>query len=93
MKVYSALNTARQEFHTLKLTKTGENKFAKYKYFELGDFLIRALKVFALRVASIGLRFAWVKKDLYMWSAGYSVQLFLSSALMVALMSPICMCV
>lgn len=45
MKVYQQLNAARQEFHTLKLQKTGENKFAKYKYFELGDFLIPALNV------------------------------------------------
>jgi len=46
MSVYRKLNEARQKFHELKLTKTGENKFAKYKYFELGDFLIPALKVF-----------------------------------------------
>lgn len=46
MSVYRKLNEARQKFHELKLTKTGENKFAGYKYFELGDFLIPALKVF-----------------------------------------------
>lgn len=46
MTVYKKLNDARQRFHELKLTKTGENKFAGYKYFELGDFLIPALKVF-----------------------------------------------
>jgi hypothetical protein len=46
MSVYTKLNEAREKFHALKLTKTGENKFAGYKYFELGDFLIPALKVF-----------------------------------------------
>jgi hypothetical protein len=46
MSVYTKLNEARSKFHELKLTKTGENTFAKYKYFELGDFLIPALKVF-----------------------------------------------
>ena len=46
MNVYEKLNNAREEFHSLKLEKTGHNKFAGYKYFELGDFLIPALKVF-----------------------------------------------
>jgi hypothetical protein len=46
MSVYQKLNDAREKFHALKLTKTGENKFAGYKYFELGDFLIPALQVF-----------------------------------------------
>jgi hypothetical protein len=46
MSVYKKLNDAREKFHALKLTKTGENKFAGYKYFELGDFLIPALQVF-----------------------------------------------
>lgn len=45
MNVYEKLNEARSKFHELKLTKTGENKFAGYKYFELGDFLIPGLKV------------------------------------------------
>lgn len=47
MSVYKKLNAARQQFHTLKLKKTGLNKFAGYSYFELGDFLIPALDVFA----------------------------------------------
>lgn len=47
MKVYQALNAARAEFHTLQLKKTGKNAFAGYSYFELGDFLIPALGVFA----------------------------------------------
>lgn len=46
MSVYKKLNEAREKFHALKLTKTGHNKFAGYKYFELGDFLIPALGVF-----------------------------------------------
>ena len=46
MNVYQRLNEARSRFHELKLTKTGHNKFAGYHYFELGDFLIPALKVF-----------------------------------------------
>lgn len=46
MSVYKKLNEAREKFHNLKLEKTGHNKFAGYKYFELGDFLIPALKVF-----------------------------------------------
>ena len=47
MNVYQKLNNARNAFHALKLEKTGHNKFAGYKYFELGDFLIPALKVFS----------------------------------------------
>lgn len=46
MNVYQRLNEAREKFHALKLQKTGHNKFAGYYYFELGDFLIPALKVF-----------------------------------------------
>jgi hypothetical protein len=44
--IYEKLSQAREKFHQLKLTKTGHNKYADYKYFELGDFLIPALKVF-----------------------------------------------
>ena len=46
MSVYTKLSEAREKFHGLKLEKTGFNKFAGYKYFELGDFLIPALRVF-----------------------------------------------
>lgn len=46
MSVFTKLNAARKEFHTLQLKKTGLNKFAGYSYFELGDFLIPALNVF-----------------------------------------------
>lgn len=44
MSVYEKLSAAREKFHTLKLKKTGHNKFAGYYYFELGDFLIPALQ-------------------------------------------------
>ena len=44
--VYAKLSTARQKFHELPLKKSGKNTFANYEYFELGDFLIPALKVF-----------------------------------------------
>lgn len=47
MNVYQRLNAARTKFHSLELKKTGHNKFAGYNYFELGDFLIPALRVFA----------------------------------------------
>lgn len=39
MNVYSKLNTARIKLQNTELTKSGNNKFAGYKYFELGDFL------------------------------------------------------
>jgi hypothetical protein len=44
--VHRKLSMARQQFHALELRKTGKNTFAGYSYFELGDFLIPALKVF-----------------------------------------------
>lgn len=44
--IYQRLNDARTEFHSMKLKKTGHNKFAGYSYFELGDFLVPALQVF-----------------------------------------------
>lgn len=46
VNVHRKLSLARREFHSLKLTKTGKNTFAGYSYFELGDFLVPALKVF-----------------------------------------------
>ena len=47
MKIYAKLNEARKQFHSRQLKKSGENKFAGYKYFELGDFLIPALEIFS----------------------------------------------
>lgn len=39
MTIYQKLSNARKAFHARKLTKSGHNKFAGYKYFELGDFV------------------------------------------------------
>lgn len=46
MNVYQKLNVARKKFHSIELKKSGHNKFAGYKYFELGDFIIQALDIF-----------------------------------------------
>jgi hypothetical protein len=43
--IYQRLSTTRSQFHSMKLKKTGHNKFANYFYFELGDFLIPALQI------------------------------------------------
>lgn len=39
MNIYAKLAAARAEFHKLNLKKSGHNKFAGYRYFELGDFV------------------------------------------------------
>jgi len=44
VNIYGKLAAARKEFHSLELVKTGRNKYAGYSYFELGDFLIPAMK-------------------------------------------------
>lgn len=46
MNVYQKLNEARAKFHEQPLKKTGQNKFAGYSYFELGDFVVPALTIF-----------------------------------------------
>ena len=46
MNVYQKLNLAREKFHTAEIKKSGHNKFAGYHYFELGDFVVPALKIF-----------------------------------------------
>jgi hypothetical protein len=46
MNVYKRLNLARQDFHSSEIKKTGLNKFAGYTYFELGDFIVPAIKIF-----------------------------------------------
>jgi hypothetical protein len=46
MSVYTKLSDARAKFHAMKLEKTGHNKFAGYKYFDLSDFIVPALQVF-----------------------------------------------
>lgn len=45
MGVYSKLNEARLKFHAMPLKKSGYNSFAKYRYFELTDFLVPALQI------------------------------------------------
>ncbi len=40
MGVYKKLMQARLELQETNLTKSGHNKFAGYKYFELGDFCL-----------------------------------------------------
>lgn len=44
MSIYAKLADARAAFHKLKLTKSGHNKFAGYKYFELGDFVLPGME-------------------------------------------------
>jgi hypothetical protein len=46
MNVYQKLNVARHKFHNTEIKKSGHNKFAGYKYFELGDFIVPALSIF-----------------------------------------------
>ena len=47
MNIYQKLNAARDKFHSQEIRKSGLNKFAGYKYFELADFIIPALKIFS----------------------------------------------
>jgi hypothetical protein len=47
MSVYKKLMAARLELQGRKLNKSGHNKFAGYKYFELGDFLPSIQEIFA----------------------------------------------
>ena len=47
MGVYKKLMQARLELQQTSLSKSGHNKFAGYKYFELGDFLPAIQKIFA----------------------------------------------
>lgn len=43
--IYKKLMEVRVEFHKLELKKSGYNKFANFKYFELSDFLVPATKL------------------------------------------------
>ena len=47
MNIYEKLNAVKTDFHRLKIEKTGHNKFAGYRYFELADFLLPALDLLA----------------------------------------------
>ena len=44
--VYTKLMEARLRLHSIDLKKSGHNKFAGYKYFELGDFLPTIQNIF-----------------------------------------------
>jgi hypothetical protein len=46
MKVYKKLSDARIKLQRTELIKSGHNKFAGYKYFELGDFLPAVQSIF-----------------------------------------------
>jgi hypothetical protein len=46
MKVYKKLIDARNMLASVELAKSGHNKFAGYKYFELGDFLPSVQAIF-----------------------------------------------
>jgi len=46
MSVYKKLQEARVKLHNTKLNKSGENKFARFNYFELGDFIPQVTKIF-----------------------------------------------
>ena len=46
MNVYMRLNEARERFHSAEIKKSGHNRFAGYSYFELGDFVTPALRIF-----------------------------------------------
>lgn len=47
MSVYKKLNAARLTLQNTALNKSGKNSFAKYEYFELGDFLPKINKIFS----------------------------------------------
>jgi len=44
MSIYAKLADARAEFHGRELKKSGHNKFAGYKYFELADFVLPGME-------------------------------------------------
>ena len=46
MSAHSKLMDARIRLQRMELKKSGENKFAGYKYFELGDFLPQTMQIF-----------------------------------------------
>ena len=47
MSVFIKLNQARIKLQNTELSKSGHNKFAGYRYFELGDFLPTVQSIFA----------------------------------------------
>lgn len=54
MAVLSKLMDARVTLHSQELKKTGKNDYSGYSYFELGDFLVPTLRIFAgLKLAGV----------------------------------------
>lgn len=54
MTVHKKLMQARVKLQGMELKKSGENKFAGYKYFELADFLPQTMQIFeSLGLASV----------------------------------------
>jgi hypothetical protein len=47
MSIHKKLMQARVKLHSMNLKKSGRNDFAKYNYFELGDFMPHALSILA----------------------------------------------
>ena len=47
MSIHKKLMEARVQLHSMNLKKTGRNDYAKYNYFELGDFMPHALQILA----------------------------------------------
>ena len=46
MNVFGKLQQARVKLHNTKLNKSGKNNFAKFNYFELGDFIPQVTAIF-----------------------------------------------
>lgn len=46
MSIYKKLQQARTRLQAMPLKKSGNNKFAGYQYFELGDFLPQSIEIF-----------------------------------------------
>ena len=46
MEVYKKLQEARTRLHKMQLNKSGKNSFAKFQYFELGDFIPQVTEIF-----------------------------------------------
>jgi hypothetical protein len=44
VSIYDKLMQARKAFHEIDIKKSGHNEFSNYKYFELGDFLLPAMR-------------------------------------------------
>ena len=65
MSVHSKLMDVRTKLNSMSLTKSGENKFAGYKYFELGDFLPHAIKLMADRKMGSYVTFGATQAELH----------------------------